>query len=78
MHLDMHITKPNSTVGMGSGAPLESASNQECQIGSIAPLYEPALKIGKFILIAHGSQEEITHAKEILQSTGPETLAYHQ
>lgn len=40
--------------------------------------YEKALKAGKFVLIAHGSAEDITHAKEILRHTGSETLEYHQ
>ena len=40
--------------------------------------YETALKSGKFVLIAHGSKEDITHAKEILNRTGPETVEHHQ
>ena len=40
--------------------------------------YETALKAGKFVLIAHGSAEDITHAKEILSHTGSETLEHHQ
>ena len=40
--------------------------------------YETALKTGKFVLIAHGSIEDITHAKEILNRTGSETLEHHQ
>lgn len=40
--------------------------------------YETALKSGKFILIAHGSREDIIHAKEIPDRTGSETLEYHQ
>ena len=40
--------------------------------------YETALKTGKFVLIAHGSMNEITHAKEILNGTKPETLEHHQ
>ena len=40
--------------------------------------YETALKTGKFVLIAHGSLDEIARAKEILNSTKPETLEHHQ
>jgi uncharacterized membrane protein len=40
--------------------------------------YEKALKTDKFVLIAHGSMDEITRAKEILNGTNPETLEHHQ
>ena len=40
--------------------------------------YETALKTGKFVLIVHGSIEDTTHAKEILNHTEPETLELHQ
>ena len=40
--------------------------------------YETAIKSGKFVLIVHGSMDETTHAKEILDSTGSETLEHHQ
>jgi len=40
--------------------------------------YETALKAGKFVLIAHGSMDDITHAKEILNRTNPETMEHHQ
>jgi hypothetical protein len=40
--------------------------------------YETALKTDKFVLVAHGTMEEVTHAKEILERTGPETLEHHQ
>jgi hypothetical protein len=40
--------------------------------------YETALKTGKFVLIAHGSLDEITRAKQILNSTKPESLEHHQ
>jgi uncharacterized membrane protein len=41
--------------------------------------YETALKADKFVLIAHGSEDEVAHAKEILtRSTKPETLEHHQ
>ena len=40
--------------------------------------YETALKTGKFVLIAHGSVDDTTHAKEILNHTKPETLEHHQ
>jgi len=40
--------------------------------------YETALKTDKFVLIAHGSEAEITRAREILKHTKPETLNHHQ
>jgi hypothetical protein len=40
--------------------------------------YETALKTDKFVLIAHGSMDEITRAKEILHRTKPEILEHHQ
>jgi len=40
--------------------------------------YETAIKTGKFVLIAHGSMDETTRAKEILNLTKPETLEHHQ
>ena len=32
--------------------------------------YEKAIKAGKFVVIAHGTTEEVTRAKDILQSAG--------
>jgi len=40
--------------------------------------YETALKTGKFVLIAHGSTEDIIHAKEILNRTKAETIEHHK
>jgi uncharacterized membrane protein len=40
--------------------------------------YETALKTGKFVLIAHGTQEETTRAREIINRTSPEALEEHQ
>jgi uncharacterized membrane protein len=40
--------------------------------------YETALKAGKFVLIVHGSMDDIIHAKEILNRTNPETMEHHQ
>ena len=40
--------------------------------------YETALKTGKYVLIVHGSTDDIIHAKEILNRTKPETLEHHQ
>src|SRR6202142_1812611 len=36
--------------------------------------YETALKTDKFLVIAHGSVDEITRAKEVLNRTNPETM----
>ena len=41
-------------------------------------LYETVLKTGKFVLIAYGSADDTTQAKEILNRTQPETLEHHQ
>jgi len=40
--------------------------------------YETALKSDKFVLIAHGSTDEIMRAKDILHRTTSETLDHHQ
>jgi uncharacterized membrane protein len=40
--------------------------------------YETALKSGKYVVIAHGSAEETTHAREIINRTNPEALEEHQ
>lgn len=40
--------------------------------------YETALKANKFVLIAHGSVDEVSHAREILDHTSADTLEHHQ
>ena len=40
--------------------------------------YETAIKTDKFVLVAHGSLEEIVRAKGILNGTNPEALEHHQ
>jgi hypothetical protein len=40
--------------------------------------YETAVKSGNYVLIAHGTEVETVHAREILKSTHPEVLAEHQ
>ena len=40
--------------------------------------YETAVKSGKYIVIAHGSDGETTHAREIISRTNPEALEAHQ
>ena len=40
--------------------------------------YETAIKTDKFVLVAHGSVEEIVRAKGILSGTKPEILEHHQ
>lgn len=39
--------------------------------------YETAITNDKFVLIAHGSIDDITHAQSILDRTHPETLEHH-
>jgi len=40
--------------------------------------YETALKTDKFVVIAHGSAEDVTQARQILGRTSPETLEDHR
>ncbi len=40
--------------------------------------YETAVKTGKFVVIAHGTAEEATRAREIINRTNPEALEEHQ
>ena len=40
--------------------------------------YETAVKSGKYVLIAHGSDVETIHAREIISRTNPEALESHQ
>jgi uncharacterized membrane protein len=39
--------------------------------------YETAIKGGKFLLIAHGTVDEVTRAKDIIQTTNPAELGLH-
>lgn len=39
--------------------------------------YETALKSDKFVLLAHGTAEEVTKARKILQTTQPEKFEMH-
>jgi hypothetical protein len=40
--------------------------------------YETSLKAGKFLLIAHGTADEVQQARNVLQSTGAEEINVHQ
>ncbi len=40
--------------------------------------YETAVKSGKYVLMAHGSDVETVHAREIISRTNPEALEAHQ
>jgi uncharacterized membrane protein len=40
--------------------------------------YETAIKSGQFVLIAHGSPEEIARAHEVISRTSPELAEHHQ
>jgi hypothetical protein len=40
--------------------------------------YEEALKVDRFLLVAHGPVEEMAHAKTILESMKPIRLDLHQ
>jgi hypothetical protein len=40
--------------------------------------YETAIKTDKFVLIAHGSAEEIAQAHEVIEGTNPELAEHHQ
>jgi hypothetical protein len=39
--------------------------------------YETALKSDKFLLLAHGTADEVTKARDILQTTHPVEVAVH-
>lgn len=39
--------------------------------------YEVALKADKFLLVAHGTAEEVTRAKDIIATTNPEEMNVH-
>ncbi len=40
--------------------------------------YETALKTDKFVVVAHGSADEVTRARDVLAGTGPETIHHHE
>jgi hypothetical protein len=40
--------------------------------------YEESVKAGKFLLIAHGTADEVQHARNILQNSGAEQINLHQ
>jgi hypothetical protein len=40
--------------------------------------YETAIKSGKYVLIAHGSDAETVHAREIISRTNPVSCQEHQ
>jgi hypothetical protein len=40
--------------------------------------YETALKTGRFVVIAHGTAQEASRAREIISDTNPEALEEHQ
>ena len=40
--------------------------------------YETALKVGKFVLLAHGTKADVAHAKEVIQTGNSEVLAEHR
>jgi len=40
--------------------------------------YESSIKAGKYLLVAHGTPEEVETARQILANTGAEELGVHQ
>jgi hypothetical protein len=40
--------------------------------------YEESVKAGKFLLIAHGTADEVQRARNILQNSGAEQINLHQ
>ena len=40
--------------------------------------YETAIKSGRFVLIAHGTADDTTSAKEIIRRTAPEMMDHHE
>ena len=41
-------------------------------------LYETAYKAGKFLLLAHGTVEEVAHARDVINRTSPEAMDEHR
>jgi len=39
--------------------------------------YETALKTDKFLLVVHGSADEVENARQVLESTHPENVTFH-
>jgi uncharacterized membrane protein len=39
--------------------------------------YETALKSGKYVLVAHGTADEVVRAKDVLRTTNPEEVVHH-
>lgn len=39
--------------------------------------YETALKAGKFLLVAHGTTDDVNRARDLLQASGAEQLSVH-
>jgi hypothetical protein len=39
--------------------------------------YESVLRTGKYVLIAHGTAEDVEHARELIHRTDPESMAEH-
>jgi hypothetical protein len=40
--------------------------------------YETALKTDKFLVVAHGSADEVSRAKDIIGDTDVETMEHHE
>ena len=40
--------------------------------------YETALKTDKFVVVAHGSADEVVHARDILANTSPDAMHHHE
>jgi hypothetical protein len=40
--------------------------------------YETSIKAGKYLLIAHGTADEVQQARNVLQNTGAEEINVHQ
>jgi len=40
--------------------------------------YETSIKAGKYLLIAHGTADEVQQARNILENTGAEAINVHQ
>ena len=64
----------SSVTGMEEHAVLE-----ECERGEDAAMhkYEAALKSDKFLLLAHGTADEVAKARDILQTTHAMEIAVH-
>jgi hypothetical protein len=55
----------------------DSQPGKEASVGARSPLDETSIKAGKFLLIAHGTADEVQQARQILQNSDAEQVNVH-